>query len=40
MTQLPQPDAEAFAHSERLIGLIRSEIEASGGGISFARYMH
>lgn len=40
MTQLPQPDAEALAHSERLVALIRSEIEASGGGISFARYMH
>lgn len=40
MTQLPQPDAEALAHSARLAALIRSDIEAGGGGISFARYMH
>jgi SAM-dependent MidA family methyltransferase len=36
---LPQPDLEAQAHSEKLIALIRDEIAASGGHISFARYM-
>jgi len=37
--QLPVPDAAAQAHSERLISLIADEIAASGGRISFARYM-
>lgn len=36
---LPQPDLEAQAHSEKLIALIRDEIAANGGHISFARYM-
>lgn len=36
---LPQPDANARAHSERLVAVIRDEIEAAGGWISFARYM-
>ncbi|MDT8383740.1 MAG: SAM-dependent methyltransferase [Gammaproteobacteria bacterium] len=39
LLQLPTPDAEAQAHSERLISLITDEIAAAGGGISFARYM-
>lgn len=39
LLQLPAPDAEAQAHSERLITLIADEIAAAGGGISFARYM-
>lgn len=36
---LPIPDHEQQAHSARLIKAIRSEIEARGGWISFARYM-
>ncbi len=36
---LPAPDAEALAHSERVAAHIRSEIAAAGGWISFARYM-
>jgi SAM-dependent MidA family methyltransferase len=38
-TSLPIPDPEAAQHSARLIDAIRCEIEASGGWISFARYM-
>lgn len=38
-SQLPAPDAEAQAQSERLIELIQSEIEREGGRISFDRYM-
>ena len=37
--QLPAPDAEAQAHSEKLIALIDEEIAAAGGRISFACYM-
>jgi SAM-dependent MidA family methyltransferase len=36
---LPPPDAEALAHSRRLLEHIRAEIEAAGGWVSFARYM-
>jgi SAM-dependent MidA family methyltransferase len=36
---LPLPSREAAAHSTRLVEFIRSEIAASGGWISFARYM-
>ncbi len=36
---LPAPDAIASAHSQRLAGLIHSEIAAAGGQINFARYM-
>lgn len=36
---LPQPDADALAHSRRLQQLIAGEIAASGGWISFARFM-
>ncbi|MEZ5541275.1 MAG: SAM-dependent methyltransferase [Pseudomonadota bacterium] len=38
-SELPAPDARALAHSERLAGLIRDEIEAGGGAIPFARFM-
>lgn len=37
--RLPPPDAQALAHSERLQQVIRAEIEASGGRVSFARFM-
>ncbi len=37
--ELPLPDAIARAHSERVESLIRGEIAANGGRISFARYM-
>jgi SAM-dependent MidA family methyltransferase len=36
---LPEPSAEALAHSERLARHIREEIRAQGGWIGFARYM-
>jgi SAM-dependent MidA family methyltransferase len=39
MPELPAPSAPALAHSERLSGLIRREIRASGGAIPFSRYM-
>ena len=39
LAQLPEPDAAAQSHSEKLIGYIRREIETAGGRISFARYM-
>ena len=39
MTSLPLPDAQALAHSRQLVELIRAEIEAAGGSITFARYM-
>ena len=38
-TALPQPAAEALAHSARLQALIREEIGNAGGWIGFARYM-
>lgn len=38
-SDLPEPDADARAHSERLAALIRSEIAAAGGALDFARYM-
>ena len=37
--QLPMPDADALAHSARLIAHIRSAIDAAHGWLSFARYM-
>lgn len=40
MAQLPLPDTQALAHSQQLTALIRSEIKAASGSISFARYMH
>ncbi|HEY6240135.1 MAG TPA: SAM-dependent methyltransferase [Burkholderiales bacterium] len=36
---LPEPTPDARAHSDRVAGHIRGEIAASGGWISFARYM-
>ncbi len=39
MTTLPTPSSRALIHSEELIALIRQEIEAAGGQISFARFM-
>ena len=36
---LPEPTPEARAHSDRVAERIRGEIAASGGWISFARYM-
>ena len=36
---LPEPDADARAHSDRLATLIRAEIAAAGGALDFARYM-
>jgi SAM-dependent MidA family methyltransferase len=36
---LPEPDADARAHSRRLAQHIAADIDASGGWISFARYM-
>lgn len=36
---LPEPDAEAAAHSQRLQRLLRTEIAAQGGRIPFARFM-
>ena len=39
LARLPEPDAEARAHSLGLIRLIADEIAAVGGQISFSRYM-
>src|SRR3972149_457928 len=36
---LPEPDAYALAHSERLVQHIRDQIGANGGWIAFARYV-
>ncbi len=36
---LPEPSAEARAHSQRLSELIRGQIRASGGALPFSRYM-
>ena len=36
---LPEPDAYALAHSERLVQHIRDQIGAHGGWIGFARYV-
>jgi SAM-dependent MidA family methyltransferase len=36
---LPQPDDDARAHSDKLLALIRAEIAAADGWISFARFM-
>ncbi len=38
-TCLPEPEAEAHAHSERLIEVIRAELVQQGGLLSFDRYM-
>ncbi|HZF98729.1 MAG TPA: class I SAM-dependent methyltransferase [Pseudoxanthomonas sp.] len=39
MSQLPLPDPEALAHSERLAALIRQETLAAGGALPFSRFM-
>jgi SAM-dependent MidA family methyltransferase len=36
---LPEPDEDERQHSERLVALIRSEIETGGGSIPFSRFM-
>jgi SAM-dependent MidA family methyltransferase len=36
---LPLPDADALAHSEACAAMLRAEIQAAGGWISFARFM-
>lgn len=38
-TSLPVPSAEAAQHSNQLIEMIRQEIFAQGGWVSFSRYM-
>ena len=37
--QLPQPDTDSIAHSERVSGHIRGVIEEAGGRIGFAEFM-
>ena len=39
MDRLPEPDANAREHSERVAAAIRAAIEANGGYIPFSRYM-
>ena len=39
LSLLPLPDADARAHSERVVARIRDDIAAAGGWIPFARYM-
>ena len=39
MTPLPEPSADARAHSERVAAHIRGEIARAGGWIGFARFM-
>ena len=39
MYRLPEPDAGARAHSERVAAALRDAIAANGGFIPFARYM-
>ena len=36
---LPEPSSDALAHSQKLVGKIRNEIDANSGSISFRRYM-
>lgn len=38
-TELPEPAADARLHSDRLTALIREDIRAAGGWITFARFM-
>jgi SAM-dependent MidA family methyltransferase len=37
---LPQPDAASAAHSARVAAYIREHIDAAGGSIGFAEFMH
>ena len=39
ISALPVPDAAALNHQERVLAHLHSQIDASGGWISFARYM-
>lgn len=39
VARMPEPDAQARAHSLKLVSLIRDEIAAAGGRIPFDRYM-
>jgi SAM-dependent MidA family methyltransferase len=39
-SSLPEPDAASAEHSERTATCIREHIEAAGGSISFAEFMH
>ncbi|NMG66465.1 class I SAM-dependent methyltransferase [Azoarcus indigens] len=39
MSSLPQPSADALKQSERLTELVKREMTAAGGYLSFARYM-
>ena len=39
-SSLPEPDAASAAHSERTATYIREHMEAAGGSISFAEFMH
>jgi SAM-dependent MidA family methyltransferase len=39
MTSLPEPSADARAHSDRVAAHIRAEIDRAGGWIGFARFM-
>nr|WP_295378963.1 class I SAM-dependent methyltransferase [Pseudoxanthomonas sp.] len=38
-SELPLPDADALAHSQRLAALLREEIRANGGFLPFSRFM-
>jgi len=39
VTDLPEPGADARAHSERVVAALRAAIAAGGGRVTFARYM-
>jgi SAM-dependent MidA family methyltransferase len=39
ISELPQPTAEAVAHSQQLIAMLQQEIERQGGAITFDRFM-
>ena len=39
LSSLPIPEQEAIAHSERLIDLIKTNIDQKSGGMSFTEYM-
>ncbi|MDE3010176.1 MAG: SAM-dependent methyltransferase [Pseudomonadota bacterium] len=39
-SHLPQPDADAMAHSQRLVTALRLAIAAAGGWLDFAGFMH
>lgn len=39
LSGLPEPDAQAIAHSHRLVARIEAEIKRAGGAIDFSRFM-